>query len=241
MNQKLLQKWQATESWYNARNSRERIMVAALVVAAVVMLWLLLINDPIANRIGIADAKLKNLESQLQATAKEQSLLMQVKRVDPDVEIKGRIDNVTQRIVQIDTQLRQRMQGLIEPKQMAHILEQVLTQSTSMRLTRIESLAAKPLIDASNETSNETKLQQQSTDPHDLKQSNEPGYGVFQHGLKMEFEGNYLHTLSYLKKLQQLSWLLFWDGVTLEVLNYPNARVVITVHTLSLQEGWLGV
>ena len=234
MSKQLQLKWEAAQHWYNERDQRERIMLAALLIVVVVMLWLFLIHDQINKHIDVSQTRIQSLKTQLKSINQQKALLTTQKRVDPDQEIKQRMANLKTSIGQVDTQLKQRLEGLIEPKQMAQILEEVFTQSTSMRLIRVESVPAKPLIE--NEVTEDA-----STDPVNLEDRSEPGFGVFQHGLKMEFEGNYMGTLDYLKKLQAMTWSLFWDDVTLEVSSYPTARVVIKVHTLSLQEGWLGV
>jgi MSHA biogenesis protein MshJ len=57
----------------------------------------------------------------------------------------------------------------------------------------------------------------------------------------MEIRGGYLSTLRYLEELEDLPWRFFWKSLNYEVLEYPEARVVLTVETLSLREGWIGV
>ena len=64
---------------------------------------------------------------------------------------------------------------------------------------------------------------------------------LYRHTLRIEFEGDYLATLRYLQAIEGLSRRLFWVGFEFEVRRYPKARVVLTVETLSLQKGWIGV
>ena len=64
---------------------------------------------------------------------------------------------------------------------------------------------------------------------------------VYRHGVEIVFRGSYLATLDYLQSLQSLPWDFYWDGVQLQVEDYPKAQVRITVYTLSLKRGWIGV
>ncbi|MCI0590119.1 MAG: MSHA biogenesis protein MshJ, partial [Gammaproteobacteria bacterium] len=64
---------------------------------------------------------------------------------------------------------------------------------------------------------------------------------AYMHGLRMEFEGGYLDTLDYLRKLEALPWAFFWDSVDFKVEKYPKALGSITVYTLSLDANWIGV
>lgn len=230
----LMLKWKTAQSWFESRNQRERIMVSLLTVATMITLWLFLINDPLTEKLARTDTTLKNLYTQIKATSMQQSVLIKQQRVDLNYDIKQRIKNVDKRIAQLDIELKSRMEGLIEPTQMAKILEQVLFQSSDMRLVSIRSLAAQPLLISDEE-------EEESTDPNNLQDKPKTEYAVYRHGVQLELEGSYLSTLAYLKKLQALPWSLFWDEVSLDVTRYPTAQVVITVHTVSLKEGWLGV
>ena len=59
--------------------------------------------------------------------------------------------------------------------------------------------------------------------------------------LQIEFKGSYLSTLEYLQALNKLPWKFYWDSLELKVDKYPVSTIVITVHTLSFHEGWIGV
>jgi MSHA biogenesis protein MshJ len=63
------------------------------------------------------------------------------------------------------------------------------------------------------------------------KPKNNSGH-IYQHGVKLTFQGNYFATISYLEELEKLKWRLFWDGLNYQVNSYPNATVTITLHTL---------
>ena len=39
----------------------------------------------------------------------------------------------------------------------------------------------------------------------------------------------------------QLPWSFFWDRLDYTVTEFPKARAVIVVNTLSTREGWIGV
>jgi len=113
---------------------------------------------------------------------------------------------------------------LIEPKQMAKVLEVVLAQNTDLKLQRVQSLGAEPLSPIKAKEGEEAET-----------------LGIYRHGLQIEFKGSYLSTLKYLKALDKLPWNFYWDVLELNVDKYPVSTIVITVHTLSFHEGWIGV
>ena len=158
---------------------------------------------------------------------KQLQTLQRRKSEDPHKELKQRIAQLDEHIQQLDVELRDKFHGLIEPRQMANVLESVLQQHKDLVLVRVQSLEAVPLI---------TQDDDENTKPDQV-----PHVEVYRHGMQVEFEGSYLATLEYLKTLEKLPWEFYWDAVQLEVEEYPKARIIITVHTLSLRDAWIGV
>ena len=64
---------------------------------------------------------------------------------------------------------------------------------------------------------------------------------VYQHGIALEFRGDYFSTLRYLRLLEQLSDSFYWDSITFTQGDWPSATVRLQLHTLSTEEGFLGV
>ena len=132
--------------------------------------------------------------------------------------------------------LKQQEQDLtvefIRPQQMAGVLRDMLGAENGLVLTRLESLGAAPLFPPPEE--------EEKVSPVDEGKKLTKA-GIYKHGMRVVFEGDYFKTLVYLQALEAMPWRLYWDSVEYQVLEYPRARVAITVHTLSLDEGWIGV
>ena len=134
---------------------------------------------------------------------------------------------------------------------MASVLESILQQHGQLKLVSVKSLPAQPLIRPDAEQPEPEKLAVGDSviatveTVDSLAQAKpEPensNVEVYRHGLQMEFEGNYLAALNYLKALEALQWEFYWDAVQLEVTKYPRSKIIITVHTLSLRDSWIGV
>jgi MSHA biogenesis protein MshJ len=65
--------------------------------------------------------------------------------------------------------------------------------------------------------------------------------GLYRHGVRLVFEGDYLTTMAFLESLEQKSWRFFWQSLQYDVEQYPKARVTLTLYTLSPERAWLGV
>ena len=116
------------------------------------------------------------------------------------------------------------MHGFIDPGRMVTVLEHVLKQNNNLYLLRLESLPAEfMLADISKSSAKKQKT------------------GLYRHGFVLVLQGSYLHTLGYLKALEELPWDFYWDGIDIEIIKYPRTKITLKLHTLSLKEGWIGV
>jgi len=209
---------------FNALNERERLSVMLLSVVAIIIIFVELIISPLNQKYDVIDKQIVSLTTQTQQLESQVTLLKSKRTRDPDFQEKQKIKLLNEQIANLNVRLKEKMHGLIEPKQMAKVLEVVLAQNTDLKLQRVQSLGAEPL------------------SPIKTKEGEDPQVlGIYRHGLQIEFKGSYLSTLKYLKALDDLPWNFYWDVLELNVDKYPVSTIVITVHTLSFHEGWIGV
>jgi len=240
----LKEKFNHLASLFDARNIRERVLIGGLLGAIIFNAWLLLFHDHLTNAQQKLEVEIASINKNIETIEKQHKILSQAKLSDPNKDVNQRLFLAQQHADKLDAQLQNKMKGLIQPTQMAKVLEQVLSQQTRLRFIRIQSLAAKPLLVDSPETNIENNQIIASDSRAITSPSSKPALtdiGVYQHGIEMEFTGSYLDTLGYLSQLKKLPWHFYWDDVLFDVKKHPNSTVIIRVHTLSLKEGWLGV
>lgn len=209
---------------FDALNERERLSVMLLSVVAIIIVFIELIISPLNQKYDVIDKQIISLTTQTQQLESQVTLLKSKRTRDPDFQEKQKVKLLDEQITNLNVRLKEKMHGLIEPKQMAKVLEVVLAQNTDLKLQRVQSLGAEPL------------------SPIKTKEGEDPqALGIYRHGLQIEFKGSYLSTLKYLKALDELPWNFYWDVLELNVDKYPVSTIVITVHTLSFHEGWIGV
>ena len=62
---------------------------------------------------------------------------------------------------------------------------------------------------------------------------------LYRHGVEIVLQGSYLDMVSYMDALQALPAQLFWGKAELAAGQYPNARLKLTLYTLSLDQKWM--
>lgn len=150
---------------------------------------------------------------------------------DPDAAENRQLTQLETTNHNIAQQIELAVNGLIEPRQMAQALESVLKQQRKLRFVRVENINTVPLLGTTPPTE---ETPDTVTRPATLTD-------IYKHGMRIELEGSYPHILDYVRALEALPWQFHWESVRLTVQQYPNVRAVITVNTLSLSEGWIGV
>lgn len=209
---------------FDALNERERISVMLLSAVAIIIIFVELLISPINQKYDALDKQIVSLQTQTRQLESQITVINSSKNSDPDFQEKQKIKLLNEQISNLNVQLKEKMHGLIEPKQMAKVLEVVLAQNTDLKLQRVRSMGAVPLSPIKAKEGEEAET-----------------LGIYRHGMQIEFKGSYLSTLKYLKALDELPWNFYWDVLELNVDKYPVATIVITVHTLSFHEGWIGV
>lgn len=221
-------KLQKLQQRYQSLKSRERVIVVSGICMALGVVWFNLVFNSIAQKSAVNNTEIMTLQTTVATLRQQQATLLQQRNQDPNQAEKQRLQRTQEELAKLDAQLKEKLHTLIAPQQMASVLEAMLQQNAQLQLQRVQSMGVKPLL-ADNEEAEEGEEKPAAT------------VEVYRHSLEIEFTGSYLATLAYLKALQALPWDFYWDAVRLEVDKYPNTRVVITVHTLSLREGWIGV
>ena len=204
------------------------MILLGAVIICVYVIWEAALLSPLEEEKKRYANEVTSLSRQISVLERQVNSIVQKHQIDPDKANKATLARLKKDIDAVDEKLRSATLGLISPKQMPGVLEDVLVKSKNIKLVRMESIPAISMIEQLGVGSVKPITESVSA-------------GIFRHGLLMEVEGSYLDTLSFLKSLEQLEWKLYWDSIEFKTEKYPDAKVIIKVYTLSLDKGWIGV
>jgi MSHA biogenesis protein MshJ len=209
-------------SWYDERPKRERIVLLVCAVIVLVFLLNLLVLEPCSRQRKRALSEVTQLQVSL-ADLMVRSAEVEARRAnDPDKANRARVVALEQKIAKLNQKLQTNIVTLVPPQEMSGFLKELLMQRKKLQLIALENLPPEELTFGNND--NEETIQPK----------------LYRHRLSLEFSGDYLTFLEYLKQLEALPRSLVWEEVDVETETYPQARVRLQVYTLSLTEGWIG-
>lgn len=208
--------------WYDLRPLRERVLLLLCVLIVLTFLVGMFVLQPFSQRTNVLRHELAELGNNLVELKSREIAVTTRKNFDPDQDNRRHLEILEQESANLQQDLNASIVNLVTPRDMPTLLKQLLTQQKKLHLSSLENLPPERIV-----------LDQQAG-------SDEVGPALYRHRLRMEFSGDYLTLLRYLKQLQQLPRTLVWDEVDIETEVYPRATVRIQVSTLSLTEGWIG-
>lgn len=212
--------------WLDARAPRERLLLAISLLAVLTLLWHVLLIEPLAQHKQALKAQINSAAATVFALDQEAAAIVAGAAQDPDAENRQQKVLLEEEIGRLDERLASLTGELISPQQMVAVLEEMLKRRRQLSLTRLENLPSEPLLEPPPVDSQAEKVQQRN---------------LYRHPLRIELTGSYLEALAYLQSLEQLPRKVYWQDLTLSVEEYPQAKITVTVYTLSLKEDWIGV
>ncbi|OGI70007.1 MAG: hypothetical protein A2W18_11780 [Candidatus Muproteobacteria bacterium RBG_16_60_9] len=209
----------------DAMSVRERGMVFFAVVVVLYLIAYSAVFGPLRAEQTRLDQDLRAKRVQAQEADQKLTGLFSQDGKDVNAENRAKLAALSSQVRDLDAKMDQMTAGVVPPKEMAKLIEQMLTRNKNLELVKLEALPAKSL-DADAKPGADTTL---------------PGVTVYRHGMRVEFKGRYFDIVNYLKSLEGLPWKVYWGEVSLETDKYPVSKVSLVIYTLSRHPNWIGV
>ena len=141
---------------------------------------------------------------------------------NPEAAKRKKIASLQENLKTMEVALSRVTAGLVPPKEMTKLVEQMLLKNRGLEVIKVESLPSTSLLKG-------------------VAEGGSDGSMVYKHGMRIELKGNYLDILRYLRFLEGLEWKVFWGQVTLQTEKHPVSKVNLLIYTLSTHQGWIGL
>ncbi len=212
---------------------RERGILLAGGLILVLIIWFNFFYEPLQEQKEALRLGLEQQRNEVQALALQLRVLEQKKQPDPNEQNRQRREQLRTDIESSKLAIMEATVNLVPPQRMPEVLKSVLAGIPGLQLVKLKGLGRTPLIPDPPEIKDQ---------PQAAASDAEQDFATpYRHGMQIVFEGDFLTTVEYMKKLEGLEWRFFWDTIELKVEEYPRAISSVTLYTLSLDQDWIGI
>lgn len=205
---------------------RERALIFAAAAFAVVSMINTFFLDPLLAQQKQLSSQVVQQQERMKETQAQLAALLQAKQADEHAPQRERISQLREQIAEGDAYLKATQDKLVPPEKMAALLEQVLAKNDHLQLVALNTLPVSLFIEPSADQAVKAAVQEKQ---------------IFKHGVQMTVRGSYADLMQYLTALEKMPTQMFWGMAKMNVVQYPNAELTLTLYTLSLDKTWLQV
>lgn len=213
----------------NKRSERERASVLVLVTVGLFGLWSLLIYGFQSNALKDAQTRLSLIGNDVAALQSKKSQIEQLSTT-PDVQqlIKRHAD-LKRQLEELERRAIAYNKRYINPKDLSMMLRDMAAASQGVRIIDLSTLAAIHPMDLPQDP-----LAQESPDnKKNTSGTINLGFAVVEPMYyRLVLKGDFFGLMGYLKRMEQLSWRLYWDSFDYTIDKYPEGIATITFYTL---------
>jgi MSHA biogenesis protein MshJ len=261
------QQWEKFALKVDALSLRERAMIFAAVACAIIFIVYSALLDPLYAKQKKLLARISQQQNQMIDIDAEITQKVQAYSIDPDAEIRKRLLRSRSAVQESGDSLRSAQQGLVAPEQMITVIEDLLRANGKLRLMSLKTLPVSGLSESIDKLIADREAAATAAAApavhSDLAAAApvvaaaigsaapkpapaapvsapvKPNELLYRHGVEVQVQGNYLDMINYMAALEHLPTQLFWGKVKLDAQHYPDARLTLTLYTLSLDQKWM--
>ncbi len=208
---------------FDAQTLRERLLIALSLLAVIAFLWWLYYAEPALQKIDTLQAENLRVGTEVDNTRVLIAQIRQRIRSGVHLEKEAQLARLIEDLSELENRLRVTTIELIDPENMFRLMNRLVYRDSPLKLLSLQRREVKPAIP--------------TADPADSGE--EPA--IFRHVLEIEFAGQYLDILDYMRLMEKLDWKLLWDEIEINSDEYPRMTVKLVISTLSTRKEWVGV
>ncbi len=234
------QSWQKFSTRIDAMSLRERALIFLMAAVVLVVLVNALLLDPqfarqkqLSQKITAEQAQIAVIQADIQQKVRAQSN-------DPDAALRQQLERLQQQSGQLRGALEDTRKALVAPEKMPALLEAILRRDGRLQLVSLTTL---PVADLAEHAPADSKTGSPAP-VNGAAAASEGASGIgsiYRHGVEITIAGTYPDMVRYMEQLEAMPWQLYWGKAKLQADAWPQARLTLTLFTLSLDKKWINL
>ena len=235
--------WQRYAQRFDALTVRERAMISAALLVALLALAYTLMIEPELIKHRRMSTTMQQKQAELKAFEAQVTALIASRAHDPDRAERERLAKLNRELAELEARVADEERRFTAPSQMRTVIGGLLARSRGVSLVEMKTLAPTTIAEsraAAAKPAPGVKPPAAAKPPAAGKPQPSERL-IYRHGLELTLTGSYLDLLAYVRDLEQLPTQLYWASLELDAAEYPRVAMKLTVYTLSLDRAWLNV
>jgi MSHA biogenesis protein MshJ len=218
---------------FAALSGREKLAVfAALLVVSVYIVFALAV-DPAQRRARVLQKQIVDQKAELENLRTAGRPVPKTPEVSLPQSEKN--EELQRSLDEMNAKLKDMERDLVSADRMKAVLQEMLTRDPGLQLITLRTLPVVPLIPKVEQP------ERQSGASEGAPQAGTRADNVYRHGVEITVRGKYANLHEYLMRLERVPSRMIWSRAQLTAGEDAELTLTITIHTLSLDRGWLQV
>lgn len=226
--------WERYAAKYDALSLRERGMVFAAAMVAVLAIAYTMMIEPEIVKQRRASAAILQKQSEMKAFEAQVTKIIGSRANDPDRADRERLAQVRSQLNALEARVSAEERKFTAPSQMRAVVEGLLGRSRGVALVELKTLPTATIEELPKSQAPKAKPPAKAAPAASERL-------IYRHGVELTVTGSYLDLLAYVRDLERLPTQLYWGGLALDATEYPRVSMKLTLYTLSLDPAWLSV
>lgn len=211
---------------------RERALFFGAVALVLMTLLQVFLLNPVLSRRNLLSAQIAQQGDEVKVIQAQIQALVKPDAPDRDALNRDKLASLREQMAQLDRQLEQQQRQFVAPAKVAAMLESMIAKNRKLQLISLRNLPGDNMAESLPGAAAGTA-------------AGRPPAGrareFFRHTIELSVRGSYFDLLDYVAALERMPEHLFWDGLELNVTQYPQSVLKLTIYTLSRDKSWLTV
>lgn len=233
------QQWRRIAAKIDAMKLSERLGIFFMAALILVALFFSMFLDPEYAQQKQVLQRLSDDRAQIASMQAEIAQKTTLQGTDPDKADKDRLQQMRKQAKQMRDTLLSSQKSLVSPDKMPALLESMLKHNRNLRLISLRTLETVSLADAAAKNDGKNAAMGSPAAAGQGKSSPSGMDAVYNHAVEVTVKGSYFDIMNYLEQLEAMPWQLYWGKADFQVAEYPDAVMILTVSTMSLDKKWL--
>lgn len=236
-----MSRFAALQTRFDAMQPRERtlisITVGVLLVLGLYVLWI----EPASKGATSNRTQIESLAPQVESARVALARVEEELARDPEAERRVILEQLQQESGTLDARLRADEAAVIPPGRMPAVLRELLGRDARLKVLGVRAMPPEVLrwSPAPSPAAAPGAPEPAASDAPSPSTAGVPA--LYRHQVVLRFEGDYAAALDYIRAVEALPYRMRLQDLDVEVERWPTMTITLTVETLGLEEGWIGV